>query len=515
VTGYEARTVWDTARYEPDKPAVINSDDGSIVTFGQLADSANRFARVLIERGLKAGDVVAAVLGNDWRSYAVILGALQSGVYLIPVNAALRASEIEYILRDSDSKVFVASADFPESARAIDGAPALAPLGRLAIGEVMNFESFDALVATADKTRPEPAVAGERMYYTSGSTGQPKGVRRPLPAAGADAAVAAAAERMYALYHLPRTLGMHLVTGPLYYSSPQGFSLAALNKGETVLLMRKWSAEESLGLIQRYRVTSTFMVPTMFHRYLALPADVRERYDVSSLRKIVHAAAPCSQRLKQGMIEWVGPIVDEFYSSTEIGGTYVDSADWLGHPGTVGRPYSAEVKIRILNDEGVPQPAGTTGTIFFKITRSFEYLHDPDKLARSTMDGYFTAGDLGWLDDDGYLYIGDRRADLILVGGRNVYPAEVEGAVASHPAIADIAVVGLPNDEWGEEVLAVVELSPGHAPSADLAREIIAFARGELAGYKSPRRVEFVEKLQRDDSGKLRKHLLRAQFAGR
>ena len=345
------------------------------------------------------------------------------------------------------------------------------------------------------------------MLYTSGTTGRPKGVHR---SPGAPSSIAGI------------NLGgynedggdVHLCTGPLYHAAPLAFSFAMpLSWGATVVLMARWDAEEALRLVDECDVTHTHMVPTMFQRLLSLPPDTRERFDISSIRHVIHGAAPCPVAVKHRMIEWFGPIIWEYYAATEGVGSLVDSATWLAHPGTVGRPLTRE-QVLIGDEHGTPLPPRDVGLVYLKAPRAgrFHYFHDEEK-TRSTFRGdYFTLGDVGYLDEEGYLYLTDRSADLIVSGGVNIYPAEVDAVLLDHPSVADAATIGVPDEEWGESVVSVVELQEGRAPSGALASELIEFCRTRIAHYKCPRAVEFVDTLPRQDNGKLYKRVLRERF---
>jgi long-chain acyl-CoA synthetase len=309
---------------------------------------------------------------------------------------------------------------------------------------------------------------------------------------------------------------VHLCTGPLYHAAPLAFSLMApLAFGATVVLMDQWDAEEALRLIDQHGVTHSHMVPTMFHRLLSLPDETRERYATERLRFVLHGAAPCPVSVKQRLIDWLGPIVVEYYAATEGVGSFVDSATWLAHPGTVGRPVT-EGQVMIGDDDANPLPPDEIGLVWLKAMPGarFDYYKDPDKTDGSFRGDYFTLGDVGYLDADGYLYLTDRSANLIISGGVNIYPAEVDAVLLEHPAVGDAATIGVPNEEWGEEVKSIVELQPGLEPSAELAAELIEFTRGHLAHFKCPRTVDFIETLPRHDNGKIYKRRLKDLYAG-
>ena len=365
-----------------------------------------------------------------------------------------------------------------------------------------------AVADEQDASDLEDPVLGTTMLYTSGTTGRPKGVYRRQPIG------AGATTRTVPVYGYRPGEDVHLCTGPLYHAAPLAFSLAIpLLCGVTVVLMDGWDAEETLRLVDRHRVTHTHLVPTMFHRLLSLPEEVRSRYDTSSLRFVVHGAAPCPVPVKQALMDWMGPIVYEYYAATEGTGSWVDPKTWLVHPGTVGKPVDPE-GVRICDADGSPLPAGEVGLVFLKAPAvgRFEYFKDSNKTADAYRGEYFTLGDMGYKDEEGFLYLTDRTANLIISGGVNIYPAEVDAVLLTHPAVGDAATIGVPHAEWGEEVKAVVELQPGVAPSEELAAELIEHCRNGLAHFKCPRSVDFVDQLPRQDNGKIYKRVLRDRY---
>jgi long-chain acyl-CoA synthetase len=349
------------------------------------------------------------------------------------------------------------------------------------------------------------------MQYTSGTTGRPKAVLRQLPSFDPETWVRLFSPNLTRYDVTPGGDDVHLVTSPMYHMAPLSFGLFSLHFEHTVNLMDHRDAESALQLIDRHRDTTTHMVPTQFHRLVRLPDEVKRRYDVSSLRNVMHAAAPCPAELKREILEWFGPVVYEYYGATEGGGTIARPEEWLAHPGTVGRPWEG-ADVRILDDEGRQLPPGRIGTVYMKLMGTFEYKDDPDKTSANRIDGYFTVGDVGEVDDDGFLYLRDRKIDMIISGGVNIYPAEVEAALLQHPAVADVAVFGIPHDDWGEEVKAVVEPATTVTGATVTAEELIAHCQERLAGYKVPRSVDFVDQLPRDPSGKLYKRKLRDPY---
>jgi long-chain acyl-CoA synthetase len=509
------------AARQPDVPAFVSADGDR--TFAQLNANANRLARALRASGLRAGDSVALMVSNRPEFAEALAAANRAGLRLTTINWHLTGEEVSYIASDCEAKAFIADARFAvaatdAAARSADrvrgaGARGGAEITRIAIGgELDGFDRYDEVLAPHDGSDLDDPVLGSSMLYTSGTTGRPKGVHRDVPSSSA-----ASASLANIFGYVPGGETVHLCTGPLYHAAPLAFSLAGpLNAGAGVVVMDGWSAERTLELIAEHRITHTHMVPTMFHRLLSLPDDVRDKADVSSLRLVLHGAAPCPVHVKQALIEWWGPVVVEYYAATEGVGTFVTSDAWLAKPGTVGKPAAAD-HITILDDDGIQLPAGEIGTVYLKApdTGRFAYYKDPDKTASSYHGNYHTMGDVGYLDDDGFLFLTDRSADLIISGGVNIYPAEIEAALLSHPAVGDAAVIGVPNDEWGETVVAVVELQPDVEPTPALAGELIEHCRAHLARFKCPRQVDFVDRLPRHDNGKLYKRRLRDEYRER
>jgi long-chain acyl-CoA synthetase len=502
---------WTRAAQQPERVAVVAPDD-STVTAGALLAAANQLVHGLRSLGLKRGDVIAAVLPNSVEAHELHLAVLQAGWYLVPINFHLVGSEIAYILQDCEAAAFVAHERFADVC--VDAVRTIAfPADRaFSIGSIDGFRPYDALKHGQPSTLPADRSLGMTMNYTSGTTGRPKGVYRPLSEDGPEDTDLGAA--LVAGYHVDRdeTDNVHLLACPWYHTAPLVMATPSMHLGHTLVILDRFQPEHALQLIERHRVTITHLVPTQFVRLLALPEDVRQRYDVSSLRHVIHGAAPCSPDVKRRMIEWWGPVLDEYYASTEgVGGTIIFSEDWLKKPGSVGQARNGN-EIVILDDDGNPLPPGQIGTVYTSNRRGFEYFKDPDKTSQAKRGALSTVGDVGYLDEDGYLYLSDRRTDLILSGGVNIYPAEIEGVLVAHPKVADVAVFGIPNDEWGQEVKAVVEPRAGEQPGPDLAAELLAFLDGRLARFKWPRSIDFIPEMPRDPNGKLYRRKLREPY---
>jgi long-chain acyl-CoA synthetase len=487
----------------PERSAIVSVHGNR--TFAELNGRANQLARALRRAGLQTGDGVALLCGNRAEFAEVVAATNRAGFRLTPVNWHLTASEAAYIVDDCEARAFIADARFGAVAREVANQAPGAGI-RLAVGgDVAGFVSYDdALEAESSDDLADP-VLGSSMLYTSGTTGQPKGVYRREPPPSSAASLD--------LYGYRAGEDLHLCTGPLYHAAPLAFSLAApLNAGVGVVVMDGWEPEAMLRMVEDHRITHTHLVPVMFHRLLALPTDVRSKHDVSSLRMVIHGAAPCPVPVKQGIIDWFGPVLFEYYAATEGLGTFVDSTAWLERPGTVGRPVADMVVVR--RDDGSLAAPNEVGTLFLKAppVGRFEYFKAEEKTASAYRDNEFTLGDMGYVDDDGWLFLTDRSANLIISGGVNVYPAEIDAVLLTHPAVADAATIGVPHPEWGEQVKAVIELKVGIEPSDALASELMARCRDQLAGYKCPRSVDFVAHLPREDNGKIYKRKLRDQY---
>jgi long-chain acyl-CoA synthetase len=503
--------VWNIAAQEPERVALVDPD-GRAIGYGDLTAKANAYARGLQALGLETGDVVVVFQPNGDELVAAYFAAIQSGLYIVVVNWHLVGPEVAYILADSGAKAFLAHERFADVAVAAAEEAGIPERVRFAVGDVPGFRRIEELGSGEGDGRPERRTSGSPMLYTSGTTGRPKGVRRPLSGADPDD-VPGASTWFFGIFGLrPFEDHVHLCGSPLYHTAVLNFVAISLQLGHTAVLMDRWDPEEMLRLIERHRVTHSHMVPTQFRRLLGLPDDVRAAYDLSSLRVMIHGAAPCPLEVKRRMLDWWGPVVTEYYAATEGGGTAISGEEWLRKPGSVGLPWPGST-IKILDDEGVELPAGETGTVYMKMGDSkFEYHKDRAKTAKARVGDLFTLGDVGHLDEDGYLYLHDRKADLIISGGVNIYPAEIEGELVMHPKIADVAVFGVPHEDWGEAIKAVVQPADGVTPSPELTSEILSYAATRLAKFKLPKSVDYLPELPRDPNGKLYKRKLRDPY---
>ncbi|RDI66192.1 acyl-CoA synthetase [Nocardia pseudobrasiliensis] len=502
--------LWNIAATEPERIAVVDPS-GQEVSYGELAGQADRIARGLQAKGLRPGDVLVSMVHNCAEALAVYFAAFESGLYIVAVNWHLTGPEVAYILDNSEAKVFIADERFAEAARIAADEAKVPAADRYSVGTVESFNPLAELGA-GETGRPDIRTTGAPMLYTSGTTGRPKGVRRPLTGADPDV-VAQAATGYFGLFGLkPYDDHVHICGSPLYHTAVLNHSAISIQLGHKVVLMDKWDPEEMLRLIDKYRVTHSHVVPTQFHRLLALPEEVRAKYDVSSLRCMIHGAAPCPQETKRKMLEWWGPVVTEYYAATEGGGTMITGAEWLRKPGSVGKawPYSV---VKVLGEDGEEVPPGEIGQVYMKMgASSFEYHKDKAKTDDARVGELFTVGDIGHMDEDGYLYLHDRRSDLILSGGVNIYPAEIESELVTHPKVADVAVFGIPHPDWGQEVKAVVQPAAGVEADDELTRELMEFAASRLAKYKLPRSIDYLDELPRDPNGKLYKRKLRERY---
>ena len=497
------------AQEHPDAPAVIMGS-GATLSYRELDERSNRVAGLLRHEGLATGDHIAILMENCTAFLEVAWAAQRSGLYYTALNSHLRSAEVQYILDDCGATALVTT---PAMAEVVTGLDLARVPVRLSVGGGLpGFDEYEAAVAAFEPRPVADGSEGREMLYSSGTTGRPKGVRKELPATPMGDPAAAPVQIALALAR--RGAGpesVYLSPAPLYHSAPLVYSMSMLRLGATVVVMEHFDAALCLELIERHRVTHAQFVPTMFVRMLHLPDHERGRYDLSSLRSVVHAAAPCPVPVKQQMLEWWGPIIDEYYAGTEdIGSTWITASEWLAHPGSVGRPLTPA---HVMGPDGQELGPGQEGVVYFEGGRPFEYHNDPSATASMVnARGWRTLGDIGVLDEDGYLYLTDRQAHMIISGGVNIYPQEAENVLASDPRVADVAVIGVPDPEMGEAVKAVIELMDPTAAGPDTAAELIAACRERLAAYKCPRTVDFVTELPRDPNGKLYKRLLKERY---
>jgi long-chain acyl-CoA synthetase len=502
------RNFYAYAERDPGRVAVVDPG-GQSITYGEMLADVNRVSNFLHSRGLKPEDAVATLLPNSYQLMSVVRGAMQLPLYLTPVNWHLTAAEISYVLTDSGARVLFTAEPFTGLARQAVAAAGLPPdtVVPVATAPAGRGSRLTGVLATASSQAPAALRAGARMLYTSGTTGRPKAVRRPLrdisPAEAAQAAVARA-ER----YGAGHEDGVFLGFAPMYHASPLAYADQGLDVGHKIVLLERWNRDAVLSAIAQHAVTWMYLVPLMMQELVAIPERERATLELGSLRSIVHTAAPCPPHVKQAMIDWLGPILVEIYGGTEGSATTITSQEWLTHVGSVGRPLST-VSVRILDDDHNEVPVGQVGTVYFKNeAMAFVYLGDPEKTAASRVDGHVTLGDLGRFDEDGYLYLSDRAVDLIISGGVNIYPAEVEHALMELPGVTDACVVALPDERWGESVHAVVVTSR-EGTQDELSAALDAGLRAKIAGYKVPRSWAFVDELPRSAAGKLLRRQVR------
>jgi acyl-coenzyme A synthetase/AMP-(fatty) acid ligase len=510
-------TITPHALQHPDRPAVIFGNGEFVESYGELEERSRRVAHVLLGAGLKPGDCIAALIANDDVFYDLFWACHRAGLYFTPVNWHLQRDEVEYIVDNCDAKVFVAHERFSEiaqaAARAVPRLIASFSVG----GAIPGFRSLEDALASAPKDEPlGEELEGSVMLYSSGTTGRPKGVRRPFvrsPAGDPKATIASVGLTM--LFGMKEG-DVYLSPAPLYHAAPLAFSAAQHRIGATVVAMRSFEAEAALRIIDEQNVTTSQWVPTHFKRLLSLPEAARKRYDVSKLRVAVHAAAPCPIPVKQAMIEWWGDAIQEYYAGTEGGGTLIRAQEWLTHKGSVGRHWSGG-KVHLLDDDGTPiEEPMREGAIFFEAPPDpkarFNYYKDDEKTESTYRGDLFTIGDIGYLDAEGYLYLTDRQSNMIISGGVNIYPQETESHLVTHPKVHDVAVIGVPNEEMGEEVKAVVVPATGCEAGPALADELIQFCRAHIAHYKCPRSIDFATELPRTETGKMQKRKLRDHY---
>lgn len=495
-----------------DKVALVDGESGVVTTYVRLFGRADRAAAWLLSLGLEPGQGIAVLLENRPELLEIALAARRAGLYYTVISTHLNVEEVSYIVGDCGARLFITSAGLlggPEAGGVVLGEAVI----RVALddppGDWLSYET--ALAQTPSLPDFPQRPLGRDLLYSSGTTGRPKGVKRPLTAHADRLLPDPEVEGWRRKFGFDAE-SIYLSTAPLYHAAPLRYAMRLLGLGGTIVVMPRFAAQTALALIERHRVTHSQWVPTMFQRLLKLPAEVREGYDLSSLQVAVHAAAPCPVEVKQAMLDWWGDVVHEYYAGSEgVGATSISPQEWRTHPGSVGRAMAGV--IHVLDDDGVELPPGELGTIFFEGVASFSYLNDPEK-TRSMYNGlgWATYGDIGHVDADGYLYLSDRRSDLILSGGVNVYPQEIENAIAQHPAVEDVAVVGVPDEEFGEVPKAVVQLRAGHLADGALAAALGDFCAARLARFKLPRSVVFQARIPRLDNGKLLRRVLKDRY---
>jgi long-chain acyl-CoA synthetase len=503
------------ATRSPDKPALVMAGSGEVVTYRELDERSCRLARLFWDAGLRAGDHVAVFMENHPRYFDVAWAALRSGLYLTPVSQYLTAEEASYIVNDCQARALVTSTARRAVAEQIVATAPAVQVRLVVDGQADHHEPYEEAIARHPAIPLDDEPLGDLMFYSSGTTGRPKGIKRPLTGRRAEEGSLLLLPMFESLYGVDDQT-VYLSPAPLYHAAPLTFSAGVQAFGGTVVVMERFDAAQALALIERHRVTHGQFVPTMFVRMLKLPEAERRRHDLASLRVAVHAAAPCPVPVKEQMIEWWGPVLVEYYAGTEGNGvTFIRSEEWLQHRGSVGR--SLGPPIHICDEAGQELPVGETGLVYFDSPDGmpFEYHNDPDK-TRGTLNPlhptWSTLGDVGRLDEDGYLYLTDRQAYMIISGGVNIYPQEIENVLVMHPHVVDVAAFGVPDDEYGEQVKAVVQPAPGAEAGPDLERELIGYCRDHLAALKCPRSIDFAAELPRLPTGKLYKRLLRDKY---
>ena len=499
----------------PDRPAVIMATTGQFITFKELDEGANRLSQVLRNAGLKTGDHIAFCLENHPRYFEILWGCHYAGLIYTACSSRLTTDELSYIINDCGAKAFITSKYKTDQASEVLSTTPNVSLRLMLDGTIDGYDSYENAVAKAPATELENRIDGVDMLYSSGTTGRPKGIKLGLAMTplGTPAGLSTLCSMLFGIDND----SIYLSPAPLYHAAPLRFTMTTHRLGGTTIIMEHFDPEEYLQLTEKHKVTHSQLVPTMFVRMLKLSDEVRKRFDTSSLKCAIHAAAPCPVEVKKKMIDWWGPIIHEYYAGSEGNGfVYCNSDQWLNHPGTVGVAINATV--HICGDDGAELPVNEPGTIYFESAFDFEYHNDPEKTKNSRDPlgrGWTTLGDVGYLDKDNFLYLTDRKAFMIISGGVNIYPQESENILINHPKVIDVAVFGVPNDEFGEEVKAVVQpvTMPQTTEAAlELERELKAYCRASLADLKCPRSIDFRPELPRHPTGKLYKRLLKDEY---
>lgn len=497
----------------PDKPAIIFARTGETITFRDLEARSNQVAQYFRSIGLKRGDAIAIFLENNPRYFDICWGAQRSGLYYTCISSRLSAGEIDYIVGDSQAKLFITSMDRAEIAKDLVDLMPNTPHRLMIDGTIPGFDSFEEKVLSQPDSRISDESTGMDMLYSSGTTGKPKGVRHQLPEEPIDD-TPGLVTLITLLYGFDES-SVYLSPAPLYHAAPLRYNMCVQRIGGTTVIMDHFDPEEALQNIDKYKITCSQWVPTMFIRILKMEESIRTKYDLSSHKSAIHAAAPCPIPVKKQMIEWWGPIINEYYAGTEGNGfCSLNSEEWLAHEGSVGKALLGE--LHIVGEDGEEVSTGETGTVYFANGAEFEYHNDPEKTKESRDNrGWSTLGDVGYVDDEGYLYLTDRKAFMIISGGVNIYPQESENLLVTHPKVADVAVIGVPNEDFGEEVKAVVQPVNWADAGPDLEAELIDFCLADLSKIKCPRSVDFMEELPRHPTGKLYKRLIRDKYWGK
>jgi long-chain acyl-CoA synthetase len=500
------------AQQTPNKPAFVMAGTGAVVTYAELDRRSNQGAQLFRSLGLKIGDVIAVCMENNAQYLEIAWATQRSGLYLACISSKLTASEVEYIVKDCGAKLFITSTGMGPLVDEL-----VAPLTGIPLYIVgdkhRNYQSYEAATAAMPTTPVADQTSGADMLYSSGTTGRPKGIKATLTGDPIDAPNTLT--KLAEVFFKIDSSAIYLSPAPLYHAAPLRWCMAIQKFGGTVIVMEHFDAQEALALIEKYRVTASQWVPTHFVRMLRLPDDVRRKYDLASLKVAIHAAAPCSIPVKEHMIAWWGPVLYEYYAGTEGNGmTFITSNEWLKKKGSVGKPIYGE--LHICDEQGNELPHNTEGVVYFSGAREFTYHNAPEKTAQSkNAQGWSTLGDIGYVDDDGYLFLTDRKAFMIISGGVNIYPQEIENLLVTHPKVMDVAVVGAPDEEMGEKVVAIIQPVNWSEAGDALAIELNKFAREHLSHVKAPRKIDFMKELPRHGNGKLYKRLLRDAYWGK
>lgn len=500
------------ASQTPDKPAYIMAETGQTVTYKELDEASNQGAQLFRSLGLQTGDHIAIMMENHPRFLQICWAAQRSGLYYTAISHRLQREEVEYIINDCGAKLFITSQKQADVAQSVLSSIEKTEHRFMLDEAAPGYQSWEEAIAQQPTTPISDESEGMDMLYSSGTTGRPKGIKLKLSGA--------ALGTPNPLFMLVKALYMtdddemrYLSPAPLYHAAPLRYNMTFLRTGSTCIIMEKFDPEHALKLIDQHKITHSQWVPTMFIRMLKLPEEARNKYDVSSLKIAIHAAAPCPVKIKEQMIAWWGPVIHEYYAGTEGNGfTALNSEEWLQHKGSVGKALLGEIKI-FDEDSQEEMPTGEVGAVYFANGSNFEYHNDPEKTANAkNKSGWSTLGDVGYVDEDGYLYLTDRKAYMIISGGVNIYPQEAEDILVTHPKVTDVAVFGVPNEEFGEEVKAVVQPADFNKASPELEAELIAFCRENLSHIKCPKSVDFEKELPRHPTGKLYKRLLKDRY---